>query len=244
MLQVFSQNYILLVSAVLVLLFILSQILHIFDLKGAIAAVVLGAVVSFLGYITWLILLIIFALSSHIVTKYRFQYKKEHKYQEGELGERRIGNVVYAGAIGLIVAVANFISPYHLPYFLLFSASFAAIAADTFASEIGTLDSNTYMITTFKRTNTGINGGVSVLGEIAALAGASIIGLSYSLMSINQHVYLDFLAITIAGFISCQVDSLLGALFENDGKLSKGQVNFLASFSAILFVIPFFAYIH
>ncbi|MCL4344824.1 MAG: DUF92 domain-containing protein [Candidatus Thermoplasmatota archaeon] len=215
-----------------------------FDFKGALAAVAMGAVVSFLGYITWLILLIIFASASHIVTRYRFSYKKEHRYQEGEQGERKISNVIYAGSIGIIVAIANFVSPLHLPYFLLFAAAFAAITADTFGSEIGTLDSNTYLITTMKRTVTGINGGISFLGEVAALLGSVIIALCYSLMSINGRILDDFLAIALAGFISCQIDSILGAVFENRNKLSKGQVNFLASLSSVLIALPFFIYIH
>lgn len=215
-----------------------------FDFKGALAAIVMGAIVSFLGYITWLLLLIVFAIASHLATKYKFEYKKAHKYQEGEKGERKISNVVYAGSIGVVIAIGNFVSPLRLPYFLLFAAAFAAITADTFGSELGTLDSKTYLITTFRRTTTGINGGISFLGEVAALVGSLIIAISYSLMSVNGIIVYDLIAITTAGFISCQIDSILGAVFENKGKLSKGQVNFLASLSSVLIALPFFLLIH
>ncbi|MGP6206857.1 DUF92 domain-containing protein [Cuniculiplasma sp. SKW3] len=240
MLYVFSYTYIFTVAIVLLLLFILSQLLHMFDFKGALAAIGMGAIVSFLGYITWLLLLIVFAISSHLVTKYRFDYKKSHKYQEGERGERKISNVIYAGSIGIVIAIANFVSPFKFPYFLLFAAAFAAITADTFGSEIGTLDSKTYMITTLKRTTTGINGGISLLGELAALTGSLIIAICYSLMSVNRIIVYDLISITIAGFLSCQIDSILGAVFENKGKLSKGQVNFIASLSSVLIALPFF----
>jgi Predicted membrane protein len=119
-----------------------------------------------------------------------------------------------------------------------------AITADTFGSELGTLDSKTYLITTFQRTTTGINGGISFLGEVAALVGSLIIAISYSLMSVNGIIVYDLIAITTAGFISCQIDSILGAVFENKGKLSKGQVNFLASLSSVLIALPFFLLIH
>ena len=36
------------------------------------------------------------------------------------------------------------------------------------------------------------------------------------------------------GFIGCQIDSILGALFENQGKLGKQQVNFLSILIATL----------
>jgi uncharacterized protein (TIGR00297 family) len=101
-----------------------------------------------------------------------FEMKKAKKLQEGEQGERTTSNVLYAGIIGLALACINFAHTllHSLPfdYFELFAISFSVINSDTFASELGVVDKNVYMITTFKRTTPGINGGVSLTGEIAA----------------------------------------------------------------------------
>ena len=42
------------------------------------------------------------------------------------------------------------------------------------------------------------------------------------------------IAVLIIGFLGCQIDSLLGALFENRGLLTKGGVNALAITSGML----------
>ncbi|EQB67065.1 MAG: hypothetical protein AMDU2_EPLC00006G0622 [Thermoplasmatales archaeon E-plasma] len=235
----YTTTYILLSAIFLIILFVASQIFHIFDLKGGLVALVLGIIVDFAGYFTWLILLLIFALVSFAATRYRFAEKKMIKMQEGEKGERKIKNVFYAGIIGGAIAAFHLADPFLLRYFELFAISFAVVTADTFGSEIGVLDPNVIMITTLKRTQRGINGGISVLGEIAALFGALIIGLCYILLKIGDVSMIALLIITLFGFLGCQIDSVLGALLENKGKLSKGQVNFLSILFTVIIAIPF-----
>lgn len=207
-------------------------------MKGSLAALFVGLVVSFLGSIRWLILLLIFAIFSHIATKAFFRLKEAHRLQEGEKGERKMSNVFYAGVTGLIIAALNLTNiigyyPY-FHYFELFAISLSVISADTFASEIGVVDRNVYMITTMKRTTPGINGGISLIGQLAALLGAAIVGVSYGLLTVGGFNLVQVLVVTIIGFAGCQMDSLLGALFENRGKLSKGEVNFMASFFGVI----------
>ncbi len=235
----YSIQYILLSAIFLIILFVVSQIFHIFDLKGGIVALVLGIVVDFAGYFTWLILLLVFAFISFAVTRYRFDEKKIIKMQEGEKGERKIKNVFYAGIIGGAIAAFHMADPFLLKYFELFAISFAVVTADTFGSEIGVLDPKAIMITTLKKTERGINGGISVLGEIAALTGAFIIGLCYVILKIGDVSMIALIIITFFGFIGCQIDSILGALLENKGKLSKGQVNFLSILFTVIIAIPF-----
>jgi uncharacterized protein (TIGR00297 family) len=167
-----------------------------------------------------------------------FEMKKAKKLQEGEQGERTTSNVLYAGIIGLALACINFAHTllHSLPfdYFELFAISFSVINSDTFASELGVVDKNVYMITTFKRTTPGINGGVSLTGEIAAFFGALIIGVSYSILAFGTLNIVPLAFVTGMGFLGCQVDSILGALFENYGRMSKGQVNFFASFVSVV----------
>ena len=44
----------------------------------------------------------------------------------------------------------------------------------------------------------------------------------------------SFVLIALVGWIGCQVDSILGALLENEGYIGKHSVNFLATLSGAL----------
>ena len=108
----------------------------------------------------------------------------------------------------------------------------AVAASDTFASEIGCLDDNVRMITTFKRCEAGLNGGFSPSGQKAALAGSALIGLlafpawylTTDALVIEDGLMLS-VAVLVIGWLGCQMDSLLGAVLENRGFLTKGGVN-------------------
>lgn len=226
----------------LAILFVSSRILNIFDLKGTIAALIVGLIVAFLGSIAWLVVLLVFAITSHLATKAYFQMKKQHRLQEGEAGERRVSNVFYAALIGLVFAGLNFTNfithTFYFHYFELFSVSLAVVSSDTFASEIGVADRNVYMITTFRKTTPGTNGGISLYGEAAALLGAFIVAITYGLLNSAGFGIVKVLTVGLLGFLGCQLDSILGATLENRGKLSKGEVNFLAAFFSVLIAVP------
>ena len=94
----------------------------------------------------------------------------------------------------------------------------------------------------------GTNGGMSPTGTIAAFYGGLIIAIISTLLgALNADTtppLFLFLCITVIGWLGCQLDSLLGALFENRGYLGKHAVNFistitgsiLAIWSAVLFL--------
>ncbi|MDP7659437.1 MAG: hypothetical protein QGF77_05765, partial [Candidatus Thalassarchaeaceae archaeon] len=50
-------------------------------------------------------------------------------------------------------------------------------------------------------------------------------------------MYSLFLAVTTIGWLGCQVDSILGALFENKGYIGKHTVNFIATLSGALMAL-------
>ena len=226
----------------LAILFAASRILNIFDLKGSTAALVVGLIVSFFGSIAWLVVLLVFAISSHLATKAFFDVKKKQNIQEGISGERRVSNVFYAALIGIAISSLNFTNlithSFYFHYFELFSISLAVVSSDTFASEIGVIDRKVYMITNFKRSTPGINGGISLTGEAAALLGAFIVALTYGLLNQGGFSIIKVLFVGGLGFLGCQIDSLLGATLENRNKLSKGEVNFLSSLLSVIVAIP------
>ena len=96
---------------------------------------------------------------------------------------------------------------------------------------LGCLDDRVRMITTMKKCEAGLNGGFSPNGQIAALVGSTIIAV-LAFVS-EQNLELAAL-VAIIGWLGCQVDSVLGAVLENRGLMTKGTVNAAAITSGII----------
>jgi len=210
-------------------------------LAGAVAAAFGIVIVVFAG-VAFLALLILFVVGSSLATRYRFAEKRERRLQEGKGGERGVWNVVAHIVLPTGLAVAGGVSPPLIspgPLTLLYAAAVAFGASDTFASEFGVLAGRARSILSFRPVEPGTNGGISGLGEAAALFGAgttAAIALGLFVVT-GTHVpdYALFLGIgTASGFIGCQVDSILGEVLENRGYLSKHGTNFLGMLSAIV----------
>ena len=115
----------------------------------------------------------------------------------------------------------------------------AVATSDTWASEIGCLDQRVRMITTLKPCEAGVNGGFSPNGQLAAVAGGLLIGASALVASLVMFSAPVSDQIVIAGivaglgFLGCQIDSILGAVLENRGFLTKGSVNALSIIAGV-----------
>jgi uncharacterized protein (TIGR00297 family) len=109
-----------------------------------------------------------------------------------------------------------------------FVGSVATANGDTLASEIGqTSRSKPRMITTLKETDAGVDGGVTPLGEMAALAGSAVIGLLATGTGMLGSI--GIIVGAVGGFLGTNFDSLLGATLQKQGKLSNNGVNLIAT---------------
>jgi uncharacterized protein (TIGR00297 family) len=236
--HIIDAEEIVLVISILIVLFLLSILFNVFDRKGSVVALLLGLLVGLGGGVNWLLLMIVFALSSFAATKAFFSMKKSLSLQEGRSGERRTANIMYAGAIVGVLSMLNLLdlhAPFsYLQISFLAAVSFAVIGSDTFASEIGFIDRKTIMITTFRRVEPGINGGISLVGSLAAVLGGLVIGITFSLLFLQTFSPYVIGFITLMGFIGSNVDSVLGAVAENRGLITKEQVNLLASLTSVV----------
>ena len=212
---------------------------RILDRNGIIAAALLGFFVGILGHWTWLLLLLCFLLSSHLATKWRFEEKTARGLNESSDGHRGWINVAANGGMPALVALLAFVLEDWENGLWMFAAAVAVATSDTWASEIGCLDNRVRMITTLKPCEAGVNGGFSPNGQIAAALGGILIGLSAlvaGLIMFSLGFVEGFqLAAVVAGlgFLGCQIDSLLGALLENRGFLTKGSVNALSIIAGV-----------
>ncbi|UCC92264.1 MAG: DUF92 domain-containing protein [Thermoplasmata archaeon] len=215
------------------------------DTKGTLVASVMGIVIGFSAGWEYVMLLLLYLVTSFAVTLYGYQAKKAAGVAEGKRGERGWLSVLANGIVPTFIALLHlFEIPGVEPWMLsvLFVTAIAAAAADTAASELGVLTRDPVLITKPSlRVPPGTNGGVSVRGQGFALAASAytvFIGTavfivhdslegSIDTQALNSMILLIPIAVGM-GFISCQIDSVLGATVETSGHLGKNGVNLVS----------------
>jgi uncharacterized protein (TIGR00297 family) len=209
---------------------------------GGAIATFFGVVIVVLGGFAFLALLILFVVASVLATRFDFDVKAERKVQEGVHGERGVSNVLAHILVPTALVVLAWSDPRMLSsatLALLFTSALAFGAADTFASELGVLAGHARSLLTFRPVAPGTNGGVSDVGEAWAFVGAlttAVVGfLLFDLFSARTPPVATFLvAVTLAGFLGCQIDSILGETLENRGYLTKGTTNFVSMILSVV----------
>ncbi len=223
---------------------LLAWSLRALDAAGAIAAFLLGLWVALGAGISWLILMTLFTVLGVLATAAGRKRKKEQGLEDEVDGERSWSNVLANGAAAALAVAAWLVLADKQAAALAFATAIAAVTADTMASEVGCLAPRCRrIIPPFPFQPPGTNGAVSLRGQIAAAAGASVIAIA-SVWLLDIPLTLAWIP-ALAGFAGCQLDSVLGATLEKDAlqdrPLSKQDVNFLASAVPALMVLVAFS---
>jgi uncharacterized protein (TIGR00297 family) len=153
-----------------------------------------------------------------------------------------IGYGALAGCLDLPLGALNTIEPWRADLLTLllggFLGYYACCCGDTWASELGVLSTATpRLITTLKPVRRGTNGGVTVLGLSASVAGGLFIGAAFYLAAVvsptlwvfdaqRQAALAQWRLIPLglmAGLFGSLVDSLLGATVQFTGFDVKKQ---------------------
>ena len=226
------------ISLALVLtLLLVTKIRDMLDPSGITMAVIVGLTVSLMGHWSWLVILMSFLLIGSTATKWRLEEKLALSIAEENEGTRGWRNVLANGAAPMVVAIAHWMGGDTAWDYLALCSCVSVACSDTLASEIGSLDMRTRSILNLQAVPPGTNGGMSPTGTVAALAGAAIIALlSVALSSTagdQTSALLLFSIVAAVGWLGCQIDSLLGALLENQGYIGKHTVNLLATLSGV-----------
>lgn len=212
---------------------------------GTILAATMGMVIGLSAGWEFVALLLLYLVTSFAVTLYGYSAKKAAGVAEGKKGERGWRSVLANGFVPSIIA---FLHLFDIPgvdrwvLSMLFVTAIAAAAADTAASELGVLTRDPVLITRPRqRVRPGTNGGISTRGQFFALAAAFytvVMGAAVFTVAGTLHDHsgqLGWTGLTLIapvaiamGFVSCQIDSLLGATLENRGHISKNGVNLVS----------------
>ena len=190
-------------------------LVHSLTLRGALAAAVLGTLVFGFGGWQWAVLLLTFFISSSALSRAFGQAKQgaEEKYAKGS--ERDEMQVLSNGGIAGLFVVLHALSPASLWPWIAFGGALAAVNADTWATELGILNPGApRLITALSRqVEKGTSGGVSIVGTLASLLAAVVIGIPAAFFSPTAPWFL-LSVIAVAGLAGSLVDSLLGATLQ------------------------------
>jgi uncharacterized protein (TIGR00297 family) len=209
---------------------------------AGLVAAVFGSVIVTLGGFPFLALLVLFVIASVLATRYGFEEKQSQSLQEGRHGERGVPNVLSHIVVPTALVTVPLLAPRLLGVTelgFLYTSALAFGASDTFASEFGVLSGHARTLLSRKEVPPGTNGGISLAGELWALVGAlttAVVGagIFFAFRTPLLNPIWSVGAVTLVGFVGCQVDSVLGETLENRGWLTKGGTNFLAMTVAVL----------
>jgi uncharacterized protein (TIGR00297 family) len=178
--------------------------------SGAFAGTVVGTIALAAGW-SWGIM-----LGAHFVVASSLSKLGERRRAEligavVEKGDRRDAKQVLAnGGVYALAALAYLLS-HTRAWYAVGIGALAASAADTWATEIGTLiGRNPVSIVSGRTVPTGTSGGVSLIGTLASIGGALFIALGVAL----ARWPVPFTAVVLGGLAGAVADSVLGATLQ------------------------------
>lgn len=179
---------------------------------GVVMAITLDFVISaFLGNFGF-VLLVSFFLGALLIDKFKKRIKMQGRVEEGEKGEcRDYMQVIANGLIAGVTAILAFATASPV-YVVAFAASLGEALADTASSGIGIASKSTYDIFRFRKCESGISGGMSLIGTAAAFVASyamAMIGFAFGIFGIKE-----LAVVTAASFLGSIFDSLLGSLLQ------------------------------
>ena len=193
--------------------------LHSLNRGGAIAACMVGTIVLWLGGWRWAAELLAFFMSSSVLSR-AFQFRKQALIKFAAKGAvRDAGQVLGNGSIPAMLALLHGLLPNGAWTWIPFSGALAAVTADTWATELGTLSKGLPRLITRpqEKVQKGTSGGISSLGMLAAISGAAFIGLVAAAVMAAPHE-IDglrvFVASSLGGLVGSVLDSLAGATVQ------------------------------
>lgn len=171
---------------------------------GIIAALILDLMASVaFGNLGFVILMVFFGCSM-IADKL-----KKSSSQKRE--ERTAIQVLANGSLGILFSAIYLFHPSKI-WLVAFCSVFAEALSDTVSSGIGSRSTKTFDVFKWRRVESGVSGGMSLLGTASALI-SSIFISAVALLSKDIGAS-EALVVCISGFFGSVVDSFLGSLLQ------------------------------
>lgn len=187
-------------------------------LDGAVAAGGLAWSVLALGGAAWAVPGLTFFVLSSLLSRAGRRRKRAAEALAEKGGRRDAGQVYANGGVAWVLLVAHVFVPHDALYWG-YAGAFAAAAADTWGTEIGTfVGGRTRLVWSGRPVPPGTSGGVSVAGTLGALAGAAAVFASLAPFAGPYLGGLGWgtaaLLVVVGGFAAALLDSLAGATVQ------------------------------
>ena len=205
------------------------------DLSGALSASILAWMVVALGGLAWAVPAFTFFVLSSVLSRLGRRRKAEAEALAEKGSRRDVGQVVANGGVGAVMLAAHTFVPHPVLYWG-FVGAFAAAAADTWGTEIGTYFRRPTRLMAFgPRVPSGTSGGMSALGTLGAALGAVGVVAAAILAGGTSHTFglLELAALVAGGgLLAAVLDSALGATVQARYRLPGGLLTERSTSSA------------
>lgn len=189
-------------------------------IDAVLPVIILGTVIFGFGGWVLTIAVVVFFITGSLFTRLN--------HERGTTGKKSIGHEIRRDGMQ-IWANGFWIAFFCIFWFItgtysFLGAAFAVVGvatADTWATEVGIRNpGKTVNIKTRLSVEPGTDGGVSLKGTFFAFLGALLMGFFGSQGIMNEPVW-SIIAITLAGFSGCIIDSYIGAIYQDSKRLQK-----------------------
>lgn len=187
--------------------------------SGWLGAIITGTLTFGLGGLSWGLTLVVFFVTSSLLSRFKQSQKERVAAEKFEKGGRRdLWQALANGGIAALLASAYGLLGEPMLLLAAFTGVMATVTADTWATELGVLSKEPpRSITTLRPVAAGTSGGVSLVGLLASAAGALLIGTVLMLgLAAEQGIWLFWLlpAALVGGMLGSLLDSVLGATLQ------------------------------
>ncbi len=183
-------------------------------LGGIITAIIMDIAVSLALGNFGFVLLLSFLVLGIVADKLKKKIKSSRPdfHEKEKRSDRRDHIQVLANGLVPSLCAILFITTGARVFAVAYCAALAEALADTVASGIGIAAKNTYDPFRMRRCESGISGGMSVIGTAASLVGSLII--SAIALAFGQLSILEAVLVLVCGFLGAIFDSFLGSLVQ------------------------------
>lgn len=189
--------------------------------SGWLGAVLVGTMTFGFGGWSWGLTLIVFFLTSSLLSHYKEGLKERRAAEKFAKGGRRdLWQALANGGLGALCALAYAFAGRPAALLAAFAGLMATVTADTWATELGVLSPHRpRLITTGRPVPPGTSGGISLVGTVASAAGALLIGVVLTALLFLERLeaappWWVIPAALVGGLAGSLIDSLLGATVQ------------------------------
>ena len=183
--------------------------------NGAITATIMGGLIFGLGGWEWAGLLVLFFVSSSLLSRWLSKRKEKLGQSFAKGSERDWAQVLANGGLPLLLVILHALQPDWDWVWWVYAGALAAVTADTWATEQGVLSKTSpRLVHSNQVVPRGSSGGVTTTGLFASILGAQLIGLFAGIWADTHFDLTTAILIAVAGFTGAIVDSIIGGTVQ------------------------------